>query len=68
MSGGAPFILDKYISRNRFEGILGSLHYIDQNYVEYYDGFFHMNKMEEECNLNMSEKFDPSWINVLKKL
>ena len=45
MSGGAPFRLDKYMSRTRFEVILGYLHYTDQNNVEYYDWFFHMHKM-----------------------
>ena len=42
MSGGAPFIINKYMSMTRFEGILGSLRYIDQEYIECYDGFFHM--------------------------
>ena len=46
MFGGSPFILNKYMSRNRFEVILGCLHYTDQKYVEYYYGFFHMRKME----------------------
>ena len=46
MSVGAPFRLNKYISRTRFEGILVSIRYILQNDVGYYDGFFHMRKME----------------------
>ena len=59
MSGGAPFILTKYTSRTRFEGIPGYLRYIDQKDVGYYDEFFHMRKMEEVCNLNMAEEFNP---------
>ena len=53
--------------RTKFEGILGSLHYTDKNYVEYYDGFLHMHKMEEAQNLNMAEEFNPSWINILEE-
>ena len=55
MSGGAPFRLNKYMSRTRFEGILGSLRYTDKKDVEYYDGFFHMRQIEEAWNLNMAE-------------
>ena len=55
MSVGAPFILNKYIPRTRFEGVLGSLHCTDKKYVEYYDGFFHMPQIEEAWNLNMAE-------------
>ena len=65
MSGGAPFRLNNYISRTRFEEIFGSLRYIVQNDVRYYYGFSHMRKMEESWNLNMSEEFNPSCINVL---
>ena len=60
MSGGrAPFRLDKYMSRTRFEGILGSILYRYQKGVGYYDGFFHMHKMGEARNLNMAEEFNP---------
>ena len=47
MSGGAPFILNKYMSKTRFEGILFLLCYTDRKNVEYNDGFFHMCQMEE---------------------
>ena len=56
------------MSRNRFEKIIGSLHYTDQKDVEYYYGFYHMRKMEDACNLNMYKEFNPSYINVLDKL
>ena len=42
MSGGVPSILNKYISRTIFEGILGSLSHTYQKDVEYDDGLFHM--------------------------
>ena len=64
-SEGAPFKLNKYMSRKIFEGILPSLCYIDRKYVEYNYGFFHMHQMEEAWNMNMSEEFNPLWINVL---
>ena len=44
---------------NRFEEILGSIRYRVQNDVGYYDGFFHMSKMEESWKLNMAEDFNP---------
>ena len=51
--------------RTKFEGILVSIIYTDQNYVEYYDGLLHMRKKEDAWNLNMSENFNTSLINVL---
>ena len=56
MSGGSTFVLNNYMPRTRFEGILVSLHYRYQKYVEYYDGFFHMHKTEEVWTLNMAEE------------
>ena len=61
------FRLNKYMSKTRFEGICGSLRYRYQKDVGYYDGFFHMRKMEEAWNLNTDEDFNPSCINVLDK-
>ena len=55
ISGCAHFRLNKYISRTRFEGILGSLRYTYQKYGEYDDGLFHMFKTKETWNLNMVE-------------
>ena len=55
------------MSRTRFGGILGYLRYKVQKDIEYYDGLFHMRKMEESWNLKMAEEFNPSWINLLDK-
>ena len=41
------------------------LYVISINYVEYYDGFFHMRQMEETWKLNMTEEFNPLCINEL---
>ena len=46
MSECAPFRLNKYMARTRFEGILLQLYYTDRNDVEYNDGFLHMRKIE----------------------
>ena len=46
MSRGAPLRINDFMSRNRFEGILGYICYTDQKDVEYHDGFFQMRKME----------------------
>ena len=54
-SKGAPFRLNTYISRNRFEVILFSQGYTERNDVEYYYELFHMRQMEEAQNLNMAE-------------
>ena len=53
------------MSSTSFEGILVSIRYRYQKDVVYYDGLFHMRKMEESWNLNISEEFNPSWINIL---
>ena len=60
MSEGVTFILNKCMSRTRFEGILSSQLYTDKKYVGYYYGFFHMHQMEEAWNINMAEEFNPS--------
>ena len=65
ISRGMSFILNNYMARTRFEGILVSLRYRFQKDVGCYDGLSNMSKMEEAWNLNMPEDFNPSWINVL---
>ena len=55
MYGGVTFKIINYMSRTRFEGIIGYLYYTDKKDVEYYDGFFHMRQIEEAWNLNMAE-------------
>ena len=64
ISQGAPFRLGRYMSRGRFDQILSSLRYTNQE-VAYYDGFLHMRQMQEAWNKNMEDEFCPSWINVL---
>ena len=43
----APFRINNYMSRARFEGMLLSLSYTDIKYVGYFDGFFQTRKIQE---------------------
>ena len=61
MSEGVTFRLNKYMSRTRFEGVILSLHYTDKRIWN----IFYMSQTEEARNINMAEKLNPSWINVL---
>ena len=65
MSECAPFRPNKYMSKTRFEGILLSLCYTDIKCVENNYRFLHISQMEEACNINMDEEFNPSRNNVL---
>lgn len=65
VDGGAPFRLNTYMSRNRFENILNDLTYTDKPIPSYKDGFFFQRQMEDAWNANMMEEFEPSWISVL---
>ena len=68
MSEGVIFKLNKYMSRTRIEVICQSICFNNSEDVEYNDGFFQMRKMEEVCNMNIADEFNPSWINVLEKV
>jgi len=63
---GAPFRLNKYMSRTRFEAILRNLKYINKT-VPYRDGFLQMRQMAEYWNQNMADFFSPSWISMLNE-
>ena len=66
MAKGAPFIINRIMSRNRFDYILGALRFTNRE-VPYEDGFFQMRQLEEAWKQNMAQQFFPSWINVLDK-
>ena len=63
---GAPFRLNYYMNRNRFENILSLLQHTDQA-SEYEDRFNIMGQWEETCNKNIEDEFSPSWVSVLDK-
>ena len=58
ISGRAHFRLNKYMSSNMFEGILGYLRYRVKKDVGYFDGFLCVRKIEEAWKLNMDEYFN----------
>ena len=51
--------------RVRFEQILTQLKYTDEDPPHYVDRFFHVRKLAEACNSNMSTNFIPGWISCL---
>ena len=60
MFSGAPFRIGKYISCNRFEEIINSLRYMHKISPSETDNkFFQLIQLEDECNKNMDEMFDP---------
>ena len=64
MAKGDPFRLNRIMSRNHFDSILGALSFTNRE-VPYEDGFLQMRQLEEAWNQNMAQQFLPSWINVL---
>ena len=64
MDKGAPFRINRIMSRNRFDSILSALRLTNIE-VTYEYGFFQMRQLEEAWNQNMAQQFLPSWINVL---
>ena len=64
MAKGAPFRLNRIMSRNQFDYILGALSFTNIE-VPYEDGFLKMRQLEEAWNQNKAQQFLPSWINVL---
>ena len=62
---GAPFRLQEYMSRSRFEEILRSLTYTNNTKPQYKDKFWQIRQLLSEWNLNMNEFFSPSWVSCL---
>lgn len=62
---GAPFRLQKYMSRNRFENIIRCLTYTNMHKPTFKDKFWQVRQMIYEWNQNMTEFFSPSWISCL---
>ena len=64
MAKGYPFILNRIISRNRFDYIPSALRFTNRE-VPCKDGFLKMRQLEEVWNKNMAQQCFPYWINVL---
>ena len=58
MAKGAPFKLNRIMSRNRFDYILSALNFNNRE-VPYEDGLLKMRQLEESCNQNMDQQIFP---------
>ena len=67
MSEGAPFRLNKYMSRPSIQSIILSLKFKDGKDVEYDDGLFHMWQMEKNGTCTCLKDLIQSRINALNK-
>ena len=65
MFNGSGFRLTELMSRNRFEAILTTLSYVDQDPPVLLDHFWEVQWLIDAWNQNMAENFLPSWINVI---
>ena len=64
MAKGAPFRINRIMSRNRFDSILSALRFTNRE-VLYEYGFLQMCQLEEAWNQNMAQQLLLSWINIL---
>jgi hypothetical protein len=62
---GAPFRLQKYMSRTRFENIINALRYTNEPPPAYKDKFHQVRQMLKAWNENMFDVFTPSWVSCL---
>ena len=62
---GAPFQLNEYMSRKRFEEILGAITYTTNNPPAMLDRFWEVRGLIDPWNSNMEENFIPSWMNTI---
>ena len=63
----APFRLNEYMSRKRFEEILGAITYTTNNPPAMLDRFWEVRGLIDAWNSNMEENFIPSWMNAIDK-
>ena len=62
---GAPFRLNNFMTRNRFEKILNNITYTNHEPPAFRDRFWEIRQMVDEWNANMDINFSPSWKNCL---
>jgi Transposase IS4 len=62
---GAPFRLGEMMTRNRFDDILKSIGFTNQNPPNYVDKFFPIRDLVTAWNDNMTINFTPGWISCL---
>ena len=64
---GSPFRFNEYMIRVRFEQILTRPKYTDEDPSHYVDRLFHVWKLVEAWNYNMSTNFIPGLISCLEE-
>jgi hypothetical protein len=64
-SGGAPFRIQKYMSRHCFETILSALRYTNKPFPQFRDKFHQTRALIGAWNEHMKEVFIPSWMSCL---
>ena len=62
---GAPFQLNNFMTRNRFEKILNNIMYTNRAPPAFHDRFWEIRQMVDKSNVNMDINFSPSWKNCL---
>ena len=62
---GAPFRFNKYMSRKRFEEILGAIAYTTNNPPAMLDRFWEVRGLIDAWNSKMEENFITSWMNTI---
>lgn len=60
-----PMRFNNHMSRGRFRRIIKSLRLTNEDPPEHRDKFFHVCQLLKSWNVNMSECFNPGWINCL---
>ena len=64
---GPPFRLNDYMRHARFEKILTRIKCTDKETPHYVDSLFHVRKLVEAWNANMSTNLIPGWISCLEE-
>lgn len=62
---GAPFRLNVFMSKNRFDDILQALTYTATPAPTYKDGFHEVRDLIDAWNTNMDTVFKPSWVSCV---
>jgi hypothetical protein len=62
---GAPYRFHDFMSRNRFNGITQALRFTNIPSPAFRDRFHEVRQLIFEWNVNMENKFSPSWISVI---
>jgi len=62
---GAPFRLNAFMARDRFDNLLSSLVFTNDKPPSYKDPFFPIEQLVCAWNKNMSQEFSPGWVTCL---